>query len=135
MSRLPSVGAFPSISSILRAMRAASGTPRRRMPTRTRSSTFLLRSTISCAMRMMMRRKPSASMISAFSLSATAVSPIALLLRQSCNDLSGSALALHHDSRQVPAAQEERSHFRQQLQPVHPCGQVVDVYHHVVEKI
>jgi hypothetical protein len=41
----------------------------RRIPISTRSSTPLLRSTISCAIRVMMRRIPSASMISAFSLS------------------------------------------------------------------
>src|ERR1043166_4783829 len=70
MSRLPSTGARPSNSLIFSAMRLASGTPRRRIPTRTSSSTPLLRSTISCAMRVTMRRRPSASTISAFSRSA-----------------------------------------------------------------
>src|SRR5436309_13548687 len=69
MSRLPWAGTLPSNSPILCARRDAIGTPRRRIPTRPRSSTPLLRSTISWAIRVMIRRRPSASTISAFSLS------------------------------------------------------------------
>src|ERR1041385_1170318 len=69
MSRQPAAGARPSNSLIFSPIRFASGTPRRRIPTSTRSSTPLFRSTISCAMRVMIRRRPSASTISAFSRS------------------------------------------------------------------
>src|SRR5262249_55372995 len=87
-------------------------------------------STISCAMRVMMRRRPSASMISAFSFSVT-LPPRAS--RTTAENLA--LLALDDDPGEVPAAHEERVDVREQAQAIQAGRRVLHVHHHAREEV